>query len=106
MTIGWRGPRRRLDSARVMPRVLPLSLALGSWVAAGCGASVPMVEESAFPIWPMSDDPCVQRLAPIAHVDEPTPLGFSAVDAISHLAGSRSSPLFWLEPPDGQDYLL
>src|SRR5262245_45917243 len=52
------------------------------------------------------DDGCVPVVTPIASVDEPTPLGFSAIEALQRLAGPRSSPLVWLEPAPNDEYLL
>jgi hypothetical protein len=89
-----------------MPRLRPFALLIGSSLSAGCGASSPALEEPFFPVVPGPDDPCASALERVEYVDEPTALGFSVVEALQHLAGSRSSPLFWLEPPDNQDYLL
>ena len=51
-------------------------------------------------------DPCVQTFAPVAHWDEPTALGFSAVEVLGRLAGPRSSPLDWAEPVPNDEYVL
>jgi hypothetical protein len=89
-----------------MPRVSRFAFVLGGSLAAGCGASAPALEEAFFPVVPVPDGPCASMLERVEHADDPTALGFSAVEALQHLAGSRSSPLFWLEPPENQDYSL
>jgi len=51
-------------------------------------------------------DPCVQTFAAVAHWDEPTALGFSAVEVLGRLAGRHSSPLDWAEPTPNDEYVL
>jgi hypothetical protein len=87
-------------------RSRPFALHAGVALALGCGASVPAQEPDAVFLLPTSDDDCIEAVTPIEHSDDQTPLGFSAVDVLSHVAGPRSEPLFWLEPPSNQEYLL
>jgi hypothetical protein len=46
------------------------------------------------------------RFAWVEHVDEPTPLGFSALDVLARLGGRTSSSLDWLEPEPSEEYEL
>jgi hypothetical protein len=91
-----------------MPTSRSLSLLPGAYLllAFGCGASVPALDADVFPVLPTSDDNCGPVVTPIEHGDETTTLGFSAIDALSRLAGPRSSPLYWRPPPENQEYLL
>lgn len=59
-----------------------------------------------FPALAAADDNCAPAVTRIEHIDEPTPLGFSALDVLTRLAGSRSSALVWVAPPENQEYLL
>ena len=94
-----------MPSTRSFPFVLALSL-VPPLIALGCGASVPAFDDGTFPMLPASDDDCAPAVTRIEHADEPTPLGFSAVDVLGRLAGPRSSPLYWRPAPENQEYLL
>jgi hypothetical protein len=59
-----------------------------------------------FPPLAVADDNCAPVVARIEHIDEQTPLGFSALDVLTRLAGARSSPLVWIPPQENQEYLL
>jgi len=90
-----RGAAARLAGAR--------SLAL--CLVAGCGSqNLDLMP----PLYPGvdSEDGCVARVAWVQHVDEPTELGFSAVEVLGQLAGNRHSALDWLEPEASAEYEL
>jgi hypothetical protein len=94
-----------MPSTRSFSVVLGASPVLLSF-SFGCGASAPAFDESTFPMLPTPDDDCATVVTRIEHADEPTPLGFSALDVLSRLAGSQSSPLYWRSAPQNQEYLL
>lgn len=79
-------------------------MALLGGLALGCGAAP--APEAFYPIPPASGDGCAPALTTLAGVDEPTPLGFTAIDALNRLAGPRSSPLEWLAPAPNDEYEL
>lgn len=82
----------------------PAVAALG-FCLAGCGAQAVGVGLPLFP-GQESEDGCVARQALVAHMDEPTPLGFSALDVLAELGGNASSALDWLEPEPSNEYEL
>jgi hypothetical protein len=85
-------------------------LASGAWLtlglALGCGAGAPQLAESIYPLPDPDGDGCAPAVTRIETVDEPTLLGFAAIDALMRLDGPRSSPLVWLEPAPNPEYLL
>jgi hypothetical protein len=95
---------RSATSSRPWPwtQLIPL---LGA-VCTGCGAASAMVQPGLLGLPAASTDPCVQSWTPVAHWDEPTELGFSAVEVLGRLAGPRSSPLEWAEPVPNEEYVL
>lgn len=72
----------------------------------GCGASSAPVAPGLLWLPSSAADACVQTFAPVAHWDEPTALGFSAVEVLGRLEGARSSPLDWAEPMPNDEYVL
>ena len=94
------GPRRPLPVlAGAGAACLSLSLA--------CAAALPAPESSSlYGSMPASDDGCGPAQTRIEHLDEPTALGFSAVEVLNRVAGSRSVPLYWLEPVSNQEMSL
>jgi hypothetical protein len=64
------------------------------------------VVEPEVPIWPVSSEPCTPVFERIEHLDEPSALGFSAVELLARVAGDSVSPLVWLPPEPGSAYLL
>jgi hypothetical protein len=79
---------------------------LGLGVITACAASLPPGDVVVFPNAPPSEDGCAPAVARIAAVDEPTPLGFTAIDVLNRLSGPRSSALDWLEAAPSEEYLL
>ena len=80
-------------------------MALLGGLALGCSsAAVP--EPIYYPMPPPSEDGCAPALTALASVDEPTPLGFTAIDALNRLAGPRSSALEWLAPAPNDEFEL
>lgn len=55
---------------------------------------------------PPPEEPCVAVVEPVEHIDQPTPLGFAAVDVLRRLAGQHSARLLWLEPERNDEYAL
>src|SRR5436190_8433061 len=89
---------------RVRASLIPVLF--GSFALA-CGASVPVMNDDAlFVLSDPVDDNCGSVAERFEHLDDPTPLGFSAVDVLTRLAGPRSVPLFWLAPAENQEYEL
>jgi hypothetical protein len=84
----------------------PALCLLGLGVIAGCSATLPIDNSVVFPSMPVSEDGCLPAVDRIPSVDEPTPLGFTAIDVLTRLAGPRSSALDWLEPAPSAEYLL
>jgi hypothetical protein len=84
--------------------------ASGAWLIAGlalgCGAGTPQLAESLYLLPDANGDGCAAAVTRIEAIDEPTPLGFTAIDALMRLDGPRSSPLVWLEPAPNPEYLL
>lgn len=79
---------------------------LGLAASLGCGATPLPVQPGLFSLPSASAGPCVQTFSAVAHWDEPTALGFSAVEVLGRLAGSRSSALDWAEPVPNDEYVL
>lgn len=79
---------------------------LGAWVAVACAPRVRPVEPEP-PLWiGAAAGPCSATFERVAAVDEPTDLGFSAIEAMQRLGGRRTSPLVWLDPPRTNEYEL
>jgi hypothetical protein len=87
------------------PRLLHALLGL-----ALTGACTPpkMVAEIVYfpPFAGAGEDMCSPVVRRIEQLDEPTELGFSALDVLGNLAGASASPLTWLEPRNNDQYLL
>lgn len=75
-------------------------------LALGCGAGTPQPETSLYYMDDANGDGCAPAVARIEAIDDPTSLGFAAIDALARLDGPRSSPLVWLEPESNPEYLL
>lgn len=73
---------------------------------AGCSPSAPSPPLVFYPQGSPSEDHCEPAALRIDHVDEPTALGFSAIDVLAQVAGPRYSPLIWLEQPANGEYEL
>ena len=90
------GARRRRSA---LASIAPAGLALA------CGAALPAPSPGLY--FPAEGgDGCLPAVTRIEAVDEPTPLGFTAIEALQRLAGPRSSPLEWIEPAANDEYLL
>ena len=90
-------PRRSSRAARA--RLLAVA---AGW---GCGGA-PLADPGVLSILPGAADPCVPNALFVRHLDEPTALGFSAVEVLERLAGPRLSPVDWLEPEPNDEYVL
>ena len=84
------------------PLLLPAALAVAS--ASGCGATLP-IDPLVLPSAAVNSS-CAPGLDRVEHVDEPTPLGFSAVDVLTRLSGANSVSVDWIEPPASDEYIL
>jgi hypothetical protein len=73
--------------------------------SAGCAAR-PAADSSFLTILPGAPDPCVPGAMLVRSPEEPTALGFSAVDVLARLAGPRQSPVDWLDPEPNEEYVL
>lgn len=49
---------------------------------------------------------CVPVTEQVEHIDQPTPLGFSAIEVLNRLAGQHFAPLIWREPAENPEYAL
>jgi hypothetical protein len=49
---------------------------------------------------------CIPYVERIQHLDQPSDLGFSAVELLGRVAGETVSPLIWLPPEQSPEYLL
>jgi hypothetical protein len=81
---------------------------LGALLLGACGGSI-APPDTGFAFYPQaspSEDSCEEAVLRIEHVDEPTALGFSAIDVLTRVAGSHASPLVWLDPVDSPEYEL
>jgi hypothetical protein len=72
----------------------------------GCGARPPQLAESLYLLQDPDGDGCAPAVTPIEAIDEQTPLGFTAIEALMRLDGPRTSPLVWLPPEPNLEYLL
>ncbi|HEU4578113.1 MAG TPA: hypothetical protein VFS67_07655 [Polyangiaceae bacterium] len=71
--------------------------------AAAC-AEAPIVPD--VPLVPLSIAPCTPVVERLQHLDQPSALGFSAVELLARVAGESSSPLAWLPPEPSSEYTL
>lgn len=72
----------------------------------GSACAPTLVDAGNFPEIPASNTPCVTLVERIQYLDEVTPLGFSAVELLNHVAGAHDSDLTWLEPVSNEEYQL
>lgn len=78
--------------------------ALLALVALGCAGAAPRPALDVYPVAALAEDGCEPAVEQVEHIDQPTALGFSAIDVLTRLAGPRSAPLIWLEPPPSAEY--
>jgi hypothetical protein len=72
----------------------------------GCGRALMTPEPAFFLQAPLTDDICVPTVEQVEHVDQPTALGFSAIDVLNRLAGQHTAPLLWIDPKSSSEYEL
>lgn len=100
------------DTARAFSAALPppscVALALAGLVVvgSGCGRAAFSPEPAFFLQAPLADDMCEPVAEQVEHIDQPTPLGFSAIDVLNRLAGQHAAPLVWIEPGSNPEYGL
>src|SRR5262245_2296286 len=87
---------------------LPTALALAGLALAGLAlactpAALPPPE---LPVLPVPSTPCVSVVERIAHLDQPSALGFSAVELLARVTGESVSPLVWVAPESNPEYTL
>jgi hypothetical protein len=80
-----------------------VSIASASAALAAC-AEAPIVPD--IPIVPLTIAPCTPVVERLQHLDQPSALGFSAVELLARVAGESSSPLAWLPPEPSSEYTL
>jgi len=79
------------------------SAAVASAALAGCAEAVIVPD---VPIVPISIAPCTPIIERLQHLDQPSALGFSAVELLARVTGESSSPLEWLPAEPSSDYTL
>jgi hypothetical protein len=80
-----------------------VSATLACGALAAC-AEVPIVPD--VPLVPLTIASCTPVVERLQHLDQPSALGFSAVELLARVAGESSSPLSWLPPESSSDYTL
>lgn len=73
--------------------------------ALGACTAAPLVQIEV-PVLPMSNSPCSAVVERLEHLDQPSALGFSAVELLARVAGESASPLVWLRPEANIEYTL
>ena len=89
----------RVSLPEVLLRVSPLLVLL-----AACAA--PPLPAPEVPILLLPSAPCIPVVERLEHLDQPSVLGFSAVELLARVAGESSSPLIWLPPEENREYTL
>lgn len=79
-------------------------VATAASVALAACAETPIVPDA--PMVPLAIAPCTPVVERLEHLDQPSALGFSAVELLARVAGESSSPLAWLPPEPSSDYTL
>jgi hypothetical protein len=86
------------DRGKTMASVL-----LAAAAAVGC-AEPPL--PPAIPIVPLPVPDCIPMVERLEHLDQPSALGFSAVELLARVSGESLSPLVWLPPEQNAEYTL
>ncbi len=73
-------------------------------VASGC-AHTAQQPDLALPFI-TARGPCIPVVERIEHWDQPSPLGFSALEVLRHLGGDRTSALIWMPSVDREQYSM
>ena len=60
----------------------------------------------AIPVVPLPVPDCIPMVERLQHLDQPSALGFSAVELLARVSGESQSPLIWLAPEQSPEYLL
>jgi hypothetical protein len=99
-----------ISVARIPPALASRLARLGAGglvlLVAGCSpAAVLQEEEPVFPFLPAPSG-CVSVVERLEHLDQPSPLGFSAVEVLARVSGDSASPLVWLPPAQSPAYEL
>jgi hypothetical protein len=71
----------------------------------GCAPAAVLQEEPFFPMLPLPGG-CASVVERLEHLDQPSPLGFSAVEVLARVSGDSASPLVWLPPAQSSAYEL
>ncbi len=82
-----------------------ISTRLGALTAALMACAEPPLPP-AVPVLPLPLPDCMPLVERLQHLDQPSPLGFSAVELLARIAGESQSPLIWLPPPQSAEYLV
>ncbi|MEO8181591.1 MAG: hypothetical protein ABI895_22370 [Deltaproteobacteria bacterium] len=79
----------------------------GVLVACALGAcAAPSLPPPELPFFPMASAPCSVVVERLEHLDQPSALGFSALELLARVAGESVSPLVWLPPEPSTEYTL
>ena len=87
-----------------MSRCIELPFVIVSVLGALACAEAPIVPE--VPMVQLTIAPCTPVVERLQHLDQPSALGFSAVELLARLAGESSSPLSWLPPESSAEYTM
>ena len=58
------------------------------------------------PLMPLPVPDCIPMVERLQHLDQPSALGFSAVELLARVTGETQSPLVWLPPEQNAEYQL
>lgn len=100
-----RSPRAARAVASLAALIPAASAALLALAASGCSPA-PLAPPVLYALPATEEDGCAPALTPIGALDEPTPLGFAAIEALNRLGGPRASSLDWIEPAFSEEYEL
>jgi hypothetical protein len=60
----------------------------------------------AVPVLPLALPYCIPMVERLQHLDQPSALGFSAVELLARVSGETLSPLVWLPPEHNEQFTL
>jgi hypothetical protein len=90
-----------------MPRSdLPFAAIASALACAALTACAEAVIVADVPMVPLTIAPCTPIAERLQHLDQPSALGFSAVELLARVAGESSSPLAWLPAEPSSEYTL
>jgi len=93
----------RLGSRASCPTFAPGGVLVACALGACAAPSLPPPE---LPLFPTASAPCTVVVEQLEHLDQPSALGFSAIELLARVAGESVSPLVWLPPEPSPGYTL